>query len=321
VRNAFFAALGDLARDDERVELVVGDVGYGAMEAFAEEFPDRVLNAGIAEQNMTGVATGLALTGSVVFTYSIANFPTLRCLEQLRNDACYHRANVKVVAVGGGLSYGSLGMSHHATEDLAILRALPGMAVAVAGDAHEARALTGEVGRLEGPAYLRLGKAGEPTVHTAPPSVPPGSSVVVAPGDDVALLACGSMLPIAVEVSLLLAADGIAARVVSVPWISPIDEDAVWAAAETQLVVTMEEHSVVGGLGGAVAELLAERTSAPLLRIGLPHRYESVVGDQEFLRRRHGLDAASVADRIRARARQTSAGPTSAGMYTSDLPR
>lgn len=298
MRNAFFSALTELAREDERVELIVGDVGFGAMEPFAAEFPDRVLNAGIAEQNMAGVATGLALTGSVVFTYSIANFPTLRCLEQLRNDACYHRANVKVVAVGGGLSYGSLGMSHHATEDLAILRALPGMAVAVAGDGHEAAALTREVAGMEGPAYLRLGKAGEPAVHETTPDLPPGSSVVVKPGEDLAVLACGSMLPIAVEVATLLSRDGLDARVVSMPWISPIDEDAVRAAAATRLVVTLEEHSVVGGLGGAVAELLAESPGAPLLRIGLPHRSENMVGDQEFLRRRHGLDAGSVAARI-----------------------
>ena len=305
MRNAFFRALTELAAADPRVELVVGDVGYGAMEGFAERFPDRVLNAGIAEQNMTGVATGLALTGSVVFTYSIANFPTLRCLEQLRNDACYHGANVKVVAVGGGLSYGSLGMSHHATEDLAILRALPGIAVAAPGDPLEAEVLTAEIGRLEGPAYLRLGKAGEPVVHSARPSLPPGSSVRVVEGSNVALLACGSMLPVAVEAAGRLAAAGVSARVVSMPWIDPIDTGAIIDAAATGLVATMEEHSIVGGLGSAVAEILAEGEhpdcrSARLLRLGLPHRYESTVGDQEFLRRRNGLDAESVTARILA---------------------
>src|SRR5712691_10038528 len=166
MRPAFFRALPELAAADERVNLVVGDLGFGVVEPFVERFPARFFNAGVAEQNMTGIAAGLALSGKTVFTYSIANFPTLRCLEQIRNDVCYHNANVKVVAVGGGFAYGALGMTHHATEDLAIMRALPGMVVVAPGDPLETELATRAIVSHSGPCYLRLGRAGEPKVHS-----------------------------------------------------------------------------------------------------------------------------------------------------------
>src|SRR5437667_4581521 len=165
MRSAFFDTLVRLAEDDERITLVVGDLGFGVIEPFARRFPDRFLNAGVAEQNMTGIGAGMALSGKVVFTYSIANFPTLRCLEQVRNDVCYHAADVKIVAVGGGFAYGSLGMTHHATEDLALMRALPGMVVVAPGDPIEVELATRAVVEHRGPCYLRLGRVGEPCVH------------------------------------------------------------------------------------------------------------------------------------------------------------
>ncbi len=305
MRTAFFDVLVKLAEEDPRIELVVGDLGFGVVDTFAARFPDRFLNVGVAEQNMTGVATGMALMGSVVFTYSIANFPTLRCLEQVRSDVCYHNANVKIVAVGGGLAYGALGISHHATEDLAILRALPGIAVAAPGDPLEADEVTRQLVALDGPAYLRLGKTGEPTIHSSRPSLPLGSSIRVVEGDDVAILVTGGLLPTAVAAAEELASSGISVRVVSMPWISPFDADAVLDAGRGhRLVVTLEEHSIVGGLGGAAAEVLAEQGSAaPLLRIGLPPRFTSTVGSQEFLRQLHGLDPPTVARRISDRLR------------------
>jgi len=299
------STLLELAASDDRIELVVGDLGFGVVEEFVEDFPERFTNVGVAEQNMTGIATGLALTGSIVFTYSIANFPTLRCLEQLRNDAAYHSANVKVVAVGGGLAYGQLGFSHHATEDLAILRVIPNMVVAAAGDPHEAAAITREICRLDGPAYMRLGKSGEPVVHAGPPSLPPGSSVAMTSEGDVALLVIGGMLPTAMEVSEELGAHGIRVGVVSMPWLRPLDEATVRGLGRRcRLVVTLEEHSIMGGLGGAVAELLAEEAeSAPLMRLGLPSMFSPVVGDQAYLRSHAGLDVRSIVERIRIRTR------------------
>src|SRR5713226_3860325 len=156
MRNAFILALTDLAAQDPRITLVVGDLGFGVVVDFSKRFPKQFINAGVAEQNMTSLAAGLALSGKIVFTYSIGNFPTLRCLEQIRNDVCYHNANVKIVSVGGGFSYGSLGMSHHATEDLAIMRALPGMVVVAPGDPMEAACATRAVAAYDGPCYLRL---------------------------------------------------------------------------------------------------------------------------------------------------------------------
>src|ERR1700674_786827 len=168
MRTAFFTALLEAAGDDPRINLVTADLGFGVVEPFAKRFPDRFLNVGVAEQNMTGIAAGLAMSGKTVFTYSIANFPTLRCLEQIRNDVCYHRADVKVVTVGGGFSYGALGMTHHATEDLAIMRALPEMTVIAPGDPIETVHATRAIASTPGPVYLRLGRAGEAAIHTGP---------------------------------------------------------------------------------------------------------------------------------------------------------
>jgi transketolase len=306
VRAGFMRTLLDVAEQDTRVEFVVADLGFGVIEPFVERYPDRFLNVGVAEQNMTGVAVGLALTGSVVFTYSIANFPTLRCLEQLRNDACYHGANVKVVAVGGGLAYGALGMSHHATEDLAILRCIPGLAVAAPGDPHEAAAITRTAAAVDGPVYVRLGKSGEPNVHGAALDLPVGSSVEVVSGADIAILTTGGMLRTAVDVAEALSSLGLEARVVSMPWIQPLDAEAVLrAAAEVTLVVTLEEHSVRGGLGGAVAEFLAEEPfAAPLFRIGIPPGFAPLVGSHQYLLGHYGLDVRSVTHRIVSRVKQ-----------------
>src|SRR5271155_1474816 len=184
MRSAFFRALTQLAESDERVQLIVGDLGFGVTETFAERFPDRFLNVGVAEQNMTGIAAGMALSGKIVFTYSIANFPILRCLEQVRNDVCYHDANVKIVAVGGGLAYGSLGATHHATEDLAILRSLPRMVVVAPGDPGEAEAATEAIASHPGPCYLRLGRAGEASVHQEKIRFQLGKAIHVGEGKD-----------------------------------------------------------------------------------------------------------------------------------------
>jgi len=253
------------------------------------------------------MAAGMAMAGAKVFTYSIANFPTLRCLEQIRNDVAYHGADVTVVAVGGGLAYGALGMSHHATEDLAIMRSIPGMAVAAPGDPEETSVVLEDLLAHGGPAYLRLGKAGERTVHRTRPSFERGDLVVVAYGTDVAMLSIGAMLPTVVDAAAALEAGGTSVSVVSVPWLAPFDGEGVAAMARShKLVVTVEEHSVSGGLGGATAEVLAEcADAAPLLRIGVPHQFSSVVGDQDYLRAEHGLTAETIAERVLKRLEET----------------
>jgi transketolase len=301
VRTAFFDALMKLAERDSRVFLVVGDLGFGVAEPFAQRFPERFLNAGVAEQNMTGIAAGLALSGKIVFTYSIANFPILRCLEQIRNDVCYHHANVKVVAVGGGFAYGSLGATHHATEDLAIMRALPEMSVVAPGDPEEAGAATEAVAAHDGPCYLRLGRAGEQKVHTRPIDFHLGKAIQVRQGDEITLISTGGMLHTAVETADSLSQKGLQARVLSMHTLKPLDASAVLTAArETSAIFTLEEHSIIGGLGSAVAEILAESVGHEVAfrRFALPSMFACRPGTQEYLRTQFGLGVESLSDAI-----------------------
>ncbi len=297
MRTAFLAVLEELAAADSRINFITGDLGFSVIEPFAKRFPGQFLNAGVAEQNMTGLAVGMALSGKIVFTYSIANFPTLRCLEQIRNDGCYHKANLKVVSVGGGLAYGALGSSHQATEDLAILRALPGMTVVAPGDPLEVAYATRAVAALEGPCYLRLGKAGEPRVHDGPIDFKLGQALRVREGTDITIISTGGMLHPCVEAVKGLVHSGVSARLLSMHTIKPLDREAILAAArETSAILTVEEHSVVGGLGGAVSEVLAQHSPRQVgFRIlGLPDQFCRIVGGQEYLRNASGLSVADI---------------------------
>jgi transketolase len=297
MRQAFIRALIDAAATDERIHLVVGDLGFAVVEPFVQKFPNRYLNVGVAEQNMTGIAAGMALCGKVVFTYSIANFPTLRCLEQIRNDVCYHNADVKIVSVGGGLGYGALGMTHHATEDIAIMRALPRTVVVAPGDPIEAGLATHAIARQKGPCYLRLGKSGEPRVHQPEVDFRLGKAITVREGDDICLIVTGSMLYAAVQVADRLSHEGVRARVLSMHTVKPLDVPSVLAAArETSAIFTLEEHSITGGLGSAVAEVLAESGEAriPFKRLGLPPDFTSQTGDHDYLKKAYGLSIEGV---------------------------
>lgn len=301
MRNHFIKGLEALAAQDANTYLMTGDLGFGVLNGFAEKFPDRFINAGISEQNMTAVAAGLALDGNTVYTYSIGNFPTLRCLEQIRNDVCYHNANVKIVVVGGGLAYGQLGMSHHATEDLAIMRALPNMRVFSPADPAEALEVLQEVHRVQGPCYIRLGKGGEENLHPAQSNPSIYQAVAVSVGTDVNILATGSILKEALGSAQLLREKGLSVGVSSYPCVKPMDAASLRAAASaSRLIVTLEEHNRVGGFGSAVAEVLSEIRDghAPLLRIGMNDNYSSIVGSQQYLRRYYHLDAESVCKQI-----------------------
>lgn len=297
MRTAFLDELYALARADRRIVFVTGDLGFSVVERFAAELPDQFVNAGVAEQNMTSLAAGMALCGKTVFTYSIANFPTLRCLEQVRNDVCYHAADVKVIAVGGGFAYGAMGASHHATEELGVMRMLPEMVVVAPADPLEARAATRALVAHRGPCYMRLGKAGEPQVHTGPIDFQLGRALQVRDGSALTLIATGGMLKPAVAAAERLAERGLAARVLSMHTLKPLDEEAVRAAArETGAILTLEQHSVIGGLGSAVAEVLAELDGPRprFRRLGLPSAFAPAVGSQSWLEAQHGLDEAGV---------------------------
>ncbi len=193
MRDTFVRTLVELAKSDKNIELVTGDLGFGVLKPFWEQCPDQFTNAGIAEQNMTSMAAGMALEGKTVFTYSIGNFPTLRCLEQIRNDCAYHKANVKIVCIGGGFVYGSLGMSHHATEDLAIMRALPDVVVMAPADLVEAEECTKALAKTKGTAYLRLGRGGEKRIHDKIDAFEIGKAVKVHDGEKIALFSTGAI--------------------------------------------------------------------------------------------------------------------------------
>ena len=308
MRTAFIKTLFDLAKQDERINLIVGDLGYSVVEPFQKEFPSRFINAGVAEQNMTGMAAGLALSGKIVFTYSIANFPILRCLEQIRNDICYHKANVKIVAVGGGFAYGALGMTHHATEDLAIMRSLPNMLVVAPGDPVEAKLATQALVEYDGPGYLRLGKAGEPKIHQDEIDFKLGKAVELKYGTDITLISTGGMLFNALKAAEKLEEQGISVRLLSMHTVKPLDTEAVLkAASETSAIFTIEEHSIIGGLGGAVAETLAESGNFQVYfkRLGIPSTFISQVGNQEYLRNLFSLSAEGILNSVETALKKT----------------
>lgn len=303
MRDAFIRQLTSLARANDRIALVTGDLGFGVLTKYAEEFPNQYINAGVAEQNMTAIACGMALSGWKTYTYSIANFTTLRCLEQIRNDVCYHDADVTVVSVGGGFSYGQLGMSHFATEDLAILRALPNMRVVAPSETWETEDLTLALSREPGPAYLRLDK-GQGGVPRQPGEVAVlGKARRVRDGTDATVISIGAIVREALEAADMLAREGLQLRVLSVSSLKPFDSDAVIAAArETGGIVTVEEHNILGGLGGSVAETCLEAGFPPRFfkRVGLRDRYPTVVGDQDYLRGAYEMDAKSIASAVMA---------------------
>lgn len=301
MRNALVQTIVELMDRDPNIILMTGDLGFGVLAPLIEQFPRQFVNAGVAEQNMTGMAAGMALTGKTVFTYSIANFPVLRCLEQIRNDICYHNANVIIVPIGGGMAYGALGPSHHATEDLAIMRAMPNMTVVAPGDPIETRLAVRALVKQGGPCYLRIGHAGEPEVYQDIPEFTLGRSITLRQGTDVTLISTGGMLHNCINAAEILQKKGISARIISMHTLKPFDSAAVLdASTQTQAIFTVEEHSIIGGLGGAVAEVLLESTDRNIefQRIGLSDGFSSVVGDRNYLWNYYGLDSAAIAQRV-----------------------
>ena len=228
MRDAFARVLEEEMEQNERIVLITGDLGFGVLRQIHRRFPDRLINAGIAEQGMVSMAAGLATTGRTVLVYSIGNFPVLRPLEQIRNDCVYHKADVKIVCVGGGFVYGSLGMSHHATEDMSVMRAIPEMICYTPGDPAETEAVTHDMIWRKGTCYLRLGRGNEPKVHEGPVkgwSFP--KAITLRGGKDIAILSCGGILTQAMDAAERLAEKGISARVVSFPCRKPLDIDTV----------------------------------------------------------------------------------------------
>lgn len=305
MRSAFASAFRNAASENKDLLLITGDLGFGVWDDFQKEHPKQFINCGVAEQNMVGIAAGLALCGKVVFVYSIIPFATFRCLEQIRNDVCYHNISVCVVGVGSGYSYGYMGSTHHALEDVAVMRSLPNMTVISPGDPVEAQAAVECIVRHRKPCYLRLGKDNEKVLHpNRLENFCLGKAILLQESPlppRVIVLACGTMLETAVLVGKLLQEEKVHCQVWSVHTLKPIDRECVVAAASaTGLLVTVEEHSFIGGLGAAVAEVTAAmRTRAKLLCCAAPDNFSSHVGSQAFIRALVGLTPEKIIERIK----------------------
>ncbi len=295
MRDHVIEELTKLAKEDKRIHLITGDLGYVVLDGFKEACPNQFINAGIAEQNMTALAAGMAREGNMVFTYSIGNFPTLRCIEQIRNDVCYHKANVKILAVGGGFVYGNQGITHHATEDIAMMRVLPNMRVYVPGDAYEAVECLKDAYAYDGPCYIRLARNKEENFHSEDEIIDVKKVLDFGEnGKDVTIITTGSILCEGIKLQNNLINQGIKAKLVSVPRVKPIDKVSIENIAKTTgLIVSMEEHQRSGGLGGVIAEILSEmkEDKAVLYRCGLDDTFSEVTGDQAYLREFYGISA------------------------------
>lgn len=301
MRNAFASELRDIAAQDERVVLLSGDIGNKLFDDFKKVAPNRFFNCGIAEANMIGVAAGLAMSGLRPVAYTITPFITTRCLEQIKLDLCYHNAPVVIVGTGSGLSYASLGATHHSLEDIAILRVIPNITIVCPGDSHELRLALRQALKLERPVYIRLGKKGEPSVHSHLEHFEIGKGIIVRDGREVSLLSTGNMLPTAMETAEQLASCGISTQVVSLHTIKPLDEALLSQVFATfPLVATIEEHSVLGGLGGCIAEWQSRHycSRATLVSFGTADEFIHESMDQHYARKHFGLTADHMASKL-----------------------
>lgn len=296
MRDAFSNAIVAAALADPKVLLLTGDHGYALFDPFRKARPDQYINCGIAEQNMVGVAAGLAKAGFKPIVYGLAAFVPVRVLEQIKLDVCYENLPVILIGDGAGLVYSHLGSSHQSTEDMACTRAIPALTVLSPADRFEMTATMQLALQLDAPVYLRMGKSDRGDVHTGPVTLQAGELLRVKQGTRrIALLATGSMVKTALE----LTAQGLDADVWSVPSIKPLSQQQLTTIAHSvDAVVTLEEHSVMGGLGAAVAEALAGIRPLPILRIGVEDRFSAFCGTWDYLLQEHGLDLAAVQQRV-----------------------
>jgi transketolase len=292
LRTAFIKTLIELARKDDSIFLLTPDMGYSVLEPFRDEFPDRFLNTGIAEQNTIGVAAGLALTGKIVYVYSIIPFVTMRCYEQVRLDLAYNNTNVKLIGVGAGLTYGSLGPSHHAVEDIAIMRSIPNMTVLCPGDPIETAELVKASYATFGPTYIRLGKNGEPRIHPEGTKIEIGKAITIMNGNDFAVITTSNMLETGKKWVDEWKQDGMSVGLISMPSMKPFDSDTVIQLIGKEIpILVVEEHNVIGGLGTAVSEVIA-KVGKPVKfkQIGINDKFSHVVGGHSFQREKFMLD-------------------------------
>lgn len=301
MRNAFADEITRLAQEDERIVLLSGDIGNRLFDRFKENNAERFFNCGVAEANMMGVAAGLAMSGFRPVVYTITPFATTRCFEQIRVDACYHKAPVIIVGTGAGLSYASLGPTHHSCEDMAILRSLPEMTVLCPADAVELRHCLRQSFQLDGPVYMRIGKKGEPVVHQTEPDFQLGRAITLREGTDLCILSAGTIAPVVLEAAGMLSETGLSTRVDSFHAVKPLDTETLEEIFSTfPLVAVVEEHSRIGGFYGAIAEWqgIRQGRSPRLLSFAVDDVFLHEVGSQDVARKRFGLTAENMFEKI-----------------------
>jgi transketolase len=297
MRNAFARAVTTLADQNPNLVLLAGDIGNRMFDAFKEKHPTRFYNCGVAEAGMTGIAAGLASSGLQPVTYTITPFNTLRCLEQIRDDVCYPNLPVILVGTGAGLSYASLGATHHSMDDIAALRILPNMHVICPGDPVEVELAVAAALELKRPTYIRIGKKGEPVVHAQPPSFQVGRGITLQQGDDIALVSVGNVLPLALDCAQVLTDKGFSTGVISLHTVKPLD-----VALLTELfsryrrIAVLEEHGLAGGAGSAILEWgCSQGVDLRKLRcFAGPDRFLSACGNQHQARAAIGLEVGAI---------------------------
>lgn len=300
MRYALIKTLIREAQQNDRLWLLTGDVGHTVLEPFAHAYPTRYINVGVAEQNMVGIAAGLAMEGNSVCVYTMASFLTRRAYEQIRNDIAGHMLPVVIVGTGAGFFYGHAGPSHLAVEDIALMRTIPGMTIMTPADPIETVWATKAAIRLRAPVYVRLGKSGEPTIYTKKQRFKIGKGTTIRKGREVAIITCGVIASEVLTAARSLVKRNIHPTIVSMPTIKPIDEACIQSLGKTyRLIITVEEHSIIGGLGSVVAEVIARsHVPAHLMTLGIADTYISTIGSQAFLRETFGLTSENIAYRI-----------------------
>jgi transketolase len=301
-REAWSVTLTEMADEHPEIVVLSADLMKATIASrFADQYPERAFNVGVAEQSLVGVAAGLALTGKIPVIATFSVFLLMRACEQVRTDICYPRLNVKLIGTASGLSFGLGGVTHATTEDIALARALPNLVVIVPADYPETvQAMRAAIAH-QGPVFIRVGRSAEPIIYNEGCRFTLGRATQLRSGEDVTLIACGTMVFEALRAAEALHVQGILTRVLDMHTIKPLDKEAVLRAAqETQALLTIEEHTIVGGLGGAVAEVLAEAgASIPFRRIGLPDTF-ATEGNPDYLRQLYGLHGAAIAERAAA---------------------
>ena len=303
MRNAFAAAVTELAETNPDLILLAGDIGNRLFDPFKEQHPDRFYNCGVAEAGMTGIAAGLASTGLQPITYTITPFNTLRCLEQIRLDICYPNLPVIIVGTGSGLSYAGLGATHHSMEDIAALRLMPNMNVVAPADAVEVKLAIKSALEIRQPTYIRIGKKGEPKIHDAEPEFSIGKSILMREGNDVAVLGVGTMLGEAIALAETLGKHGVSAKTISLHTIKPLDDELLSGLyKDFERIIVLEEHALTAGAGSAILEWgnLNEADTRKVMRFGGPDKFLTGIGNQVEARAALGLEAVQIAKTVLA---------------------